>query len=67
LLGPLVGQRLHNLIAAHPDIAVNQPHRQHDPVPAEGAVPGERVLVVGVDERPVDVEHGDRHPSPPTR
>src|SRR5438045_8968387 len=30
--------------------------RQHDVVPAERAVPRKRLLIAGVDERPVDVE-----------
>jgi hypothetical protein len=56
------------VVAAHADQAVDAPHRHHLTVLAQGAVPGQRVLVVGVDERAVDVEdgggwHGPRIPS----
>src|SRR6185437_4768989 len=37
---------------------VEPPDRQHDPVPAERPEPAQRVLVVRVDERPVDIEDG---------
>ena len=56
----LVGQCGDQLIAAHPDVAVDAPYRQHDPVVPERPVPRDRVLVVGVDERAVDIEDRDR-------
>ena len=63
LLDLLAGERGHELVAAHPDVAVDAPDREQDLVLAEGAVPGDRVLVVRVDERAVDVEDGGgRHP-----
>src|ERR1044072_4895376 len=34
------------LAPSHPDVAVDAPHRQHDPVLAERPVPRQRVLVV---------------------
>jgi hypothetical protein len=46
------------LITAHPDVSVQAPHREHDVVLPEGAVPAKSVLIVGVDERAVDVENG---------
>ena len=52
----LAAERLDELVAAHPDVPVDAPDRQQHPVLAEGPVPGDRVLVVGVDERAVDVE-----------
>src|SRR6476660_4531458 len=64
LLGPVVGQGGDQLIAAHPDVTVDSPHRQHDAVLAKRAVPGDRMVIVGVDERPVDVEHGNGHGLP---
>ena len=45
------------LVAAHPDVPVDLPHREHESVLAERAVPRDRVLVVRVDERAVDVEY----------
>jgi hypothetical protein len=58
LLGPLVGERFHCLVTAHPDVAVNQPDREDDAVPAKRSEPRDRVVVIGVDERPVDVQDG---------
>ena len=55
-LEPLVAERRDELIAAHPDVAVNAPQRKHDPVPAKRPIPGQSVVIVGVHERPVDVE-----------
>ena len=52
-------ERCDELVAAHADVAVDAPDRQHDVVLRERAEPRERVLVVGVDERAVDVEDGD--------
>jgi hypothetical protein len=46
----------HELVPAHADVAVDTPERHHDAVAPERPVPGERVMVVGVDERAVDVE-----------
>lgn len=62
LLGVRAGHGLDVLVAAHPDAPVEAPERDHDPVLAEGARPAERVVVVRVDECPVDVEDdGARH------
>jgi hypothetical protein len=44
------------LVPAHAHCPVDAPDRQNDSVPKKRAVPRERVLVVGVDERAVDVE-----------
>jgi hypothetical protein len=53
------------VVAAHADVAVDAPDRQRLAVLAERAKPGQRVLVVGVDERAVDVEDGrGRHVIP---
>jgi hypothetical protein len=48
------------LVTAHADVSVKPPDREHDVVLPEGAVPTERVLVVGVNQRPVDIENGRR-------
>ena len=60
-LGAIVGQGLDHLIATHADVAVDAPDRQHDAVVAERAIPRDRVVVVGVDERAVDIEYRDAH------
>ena len=44
------------LVAAHADVAVDPPDRRRQVVLAKRPVPRDRVLVVGVDEGPVDVE-----------
>jgi hypothetical protein len=44
------------VVAAHADVPVHAPDREHDVVLPEGAVPAERMLIARVDERPVDVE-----------
>src|SRR5437763_4895052 len=44
------------LVAAHPDVAVEPPHREDDVEAPKRAVPGERVLVVGVDQRAIEVQ-----------
>jgi hypothetical protein len=41
-------------------VAMNPPQGQGDPVLSESPKPGQRVLVVGVDERPVDIEYRDQ-------
>src|SRR5215217_4466228 len=60
VLDPLAGHGGHQLVAAHADVAVDPPHRQGQPVLAEGAVPGDGVVVVGVDQGAVDVQQRDR-------
>ena len=55
--------RSHQLVAAHPDVTVDPVQRQRDVEAPERPVPGDRVVVVRVDERAVDVEDGGgRHP-----
>ena len=62
LLDVLAGDRADELVAAHPDVAVDPPYRRHHSVAPERAVPRDRVVIVRVDERPVDVEdRGGRH------
>jgi len=56
LLDTLARDRLDELIPAHADVSVQAPDREHDAVLPKGAVPTQRVLVIRVDERPVDVE-----------
>jgi hypothetical protein len=56
----VAGDRGDELIAAHADVAVDAPDRRAYVVLAERAVPDDRVLVVGVDEGPVDVEDRGR-------
>src|SRR5207248_9935109 len=55
---PPPGGRRRHLGAAKADRAVTPPHRHDDVMSAKRAVPGERVLVVRIDERPVEVEQG---------
>ena len=52
----VVGERGDELVATHPDRAVRAPGGHGAAVLGERAMPGQRVLVVAVDERPVDVE-----------
>ena len=61
----LAAQRRDQLVAAHADVTVDTPDRQQLLVLAKGPVPGDRVVVVGVDQGPVDVkDRGSRHASP---
>ena len=55
-VGLLADEGGDELVPAHADRPVDPPDRKHDPVLAEGAVPRERMLVVRVDQRAVDVE-----------
>ena len=80
LLDLVTGHVRDEVVAAHADAAVQLPERQGDVDAAERPVPGERVLVVRVDEGPVDVEDRGvghaavlpapdapmRHPEPPS-
>jgi len=43
------------LVSAHSDVPVDPPHREGDAMTTEGPPPRERMLIVRVDERPVDV------------
>ena len=43
------------LVATHANVTVETPDRDRDSLLTEGAVPGERVVVVRVDKRAVDV------------
>src|SRR5436309_490982 len=62
LVDVLARQGRDQLVAAHADVAVDAPDREHDSVLPEGAIPGDRVVVVRVDERAVDVQQdGPRH------
>ena len=56
LLDLIAGDGGDELVAAHADVAVDSPDRRRHVVLAKSAVPGDRVLVVGVDERSVDVK-----------
>jgi hypothetical protein len=49
------------LVTAHPDVPVQAPDREHDVVLPESAVPAQRMLVIRIDERPVDVENRGRY------
>src|SRR4051812_33330655 len=42
--------------SAHPDLAVNAPHRQLEPFLAQSEVPGAHVIIDAVDERAVEIE-----------
>jgi hypothetical protein len=54
------GDRLDELVGAHPDMPVDTPDRKGDVVPPKGPVPRDRVVIVGVDQRAVDAENGSR-------
>jgi hypothetical protein len=56
LLDADVGERGDDLVAAHPDVAMDAPDRHDDLMSAERAKPGERVLVIRVDECPVEIK-----------
>jgi hypothetical protein len=58
LLDAFARNRFDELIAAHADVTVQTPNREHDVVLPEGPVPAQGVLVIRVDERPVDIENG---------
>jgi hypothetical protein len=53
----LAAECLDQLVAAHADVPVDPPDRQHDLVLVEGPVPRDRVLEVRVDQGAVDVEN----------
>ena len=57
----LAGEGGDELVAAHPDVPVDAPQRQDEAVRPERAVPGDRVVVVGVHQRAVDVHHRRGH------
>src|SRR3954451_1294125 len=56
----LAQQRRHELVAAHPDEAMDAICRDLEAVRAASALPGEGVQISGVDERAVDVEKKSR-------
>src|SRR3954470_8107590 len=58
-VGVLADQGGDQLVAPHPDVPVDLPQLHDEPVRAERPVPSDRVLVVRVDERAVDVEDRD--------
>ena len=61
----LAAQGLDQLVAAHADVTVDTPDRQQLLMLAKGPEPGNRVVEVGVDQRPVDVEdRGGGHAFP---
>src|SRR3954454_6155878 len=64
LVGLLADQGGDQLVAAHPDVAVDQPELHDEAVRAERPVPGDRVVVVRVDERAVDVDDRDGQDAP---
>ena len=55
-LDVVAGNRRDELVAAHPDVTVEPPHREDDLEAPKGAIPRQRVLVVRVDERAVEVQ-----------
>jgi hypothetical protein len=63
-LESIAGKRRYKLIASHPDVAMDAPNRQDQIVLTKGAVPSDRVLVVGVDERAVYIEDRGPHQEP---
>ena len=59
-----------HLVPAHPDQPVQPPHRIGLAHRAQCPVPGERMLVIGINERPVNVKDGNggvNHAQPATR
>jgi hypothetical protein len=55
-LGIVTHDRGNQLVAAHADVTMDSPDRRRQVVLAKRAIPRDRMLVVRVDERPVDVE-----------
>ena len=55
-LDGVAGESRHDLVSAHADVAMDAPDRHDDLVPTECAKPRERVLVIRVDERSVEIE-----------
>jgi hypothetical protein len=56
LHGP-AGERLNELIAAHPHVTMNPPYRQEDLVLTKRHVPRQGMLVVGIDQRTVNIQN----------
>jgi hypothetical protein len=56
---PAFDQGGDQLVASHADAAMDLPELHREPVRPEGAVPRDRVVVVRVDERAVDVDDRD--------
>ena len=56
LLDALAGHRGDELVPAHADVAVDAPQRHDHSDASKCPRPGDRVVVVAVDERPVDVD-----------
>jgi hypothetical protein len=48
-----------HLVPAHADQPVQPPHRIGLAYRAQCPIPGERMLIVGIDERPVNIEDGN--------
>src|SRR5581483_10637506 len=66
----VAGKGADELVAAHAEVTVDPPDRQHEVVLSERPVPRDRVVVVRVHEGAVDVEDRYRHggdPTPPSR
>jgi hypothetical protein len=42
--------------AAHPDLAMDAPNREVDPLRCQRFAPGQHVLIDGVDQRAVEIE-----------
>ena len=61
------GECADDLVSAHADVPVDAPEGENDAVAAESPIPRDDVVVIGVDEGPVDVEdrcwgHGAKLP-----
>nr|WP_241510357.1 hypothetical protein [Burkholderia seminalis] len=56
----LAQQLVQEQAAAHPDLAVDAPYRQLDPLRIERFLPREHVLIDAVDERAVEIEQKRR-------
>ena len=57
----LAQQRAGEQAAAHPDPAMDPPHRQFDPGRLQRLVPGQHVLVDAVDQGAIEIEDQRRH------
>ena len=55
-LDGLAGQCGDDLVTAHSNVTMNAPNRHDDLVPPQRTKPGERVLIVRIDKRAIEIE-----------
>jgi hypothetical protein len=52
----IAGHRCNELVASHPDVSMNFPARKRYADLPEGTEPGDRVVVIRIDQSPIDIE-----------